>query len=136
MSAMHDQWVMTFETLPADAPPPIVEARFRNVLLHEVSDVEEWAKRVSAELARFKGKVDLLIDLADLHVQPSTSRAFGAARAQVLATYSRYSVRYNADRWTEMSVNTSRVIHGAEANLLANREAALAALLEIRAKGQ
>ena len=53
-------------------------------------------------------------------------------RARILAKHARQSVRYGADRWTATSVNTSRVLHGADANIYPTREAALAALIEAR----
>jgi hypothetical protein len=115
------------------SPPPIIEARFRGVVLHDPSEVTEWARRVSLELARFHERIDLLIDLEGLKVNPSASRAFGEARTRVLSTYARHSARFGPDAWTATSVNTSRVLLGAEANIQPSRDAALALLIELRA---
>lgn len=124
---------MRFTIVPvASSGLKVVEARFRGVQLHDSADVDEWARRVNVELARFGERVDLLICLDGLHVHPAASRAFGAVRAKVLSTHARHSVRYGADKWTATSVNTSRVLYGAEANIFDTRDQALAALLEQR----
>lgn len=121
---------MRFVVVPTTSPgPKIVEAQFTDVRLTDPSDVEEWARRVRSELARFGERVDLLISLDGLHVHPAASRAFGVIRAEVLATFARHSTRYGADAWTATSVNTSRVLTGAEANIHESREAALEALI-------
>ena len=128
------EWKLRFTPVTAiTSPPPIIEAKFRGVVLHNAADVAEWASRVGKELSRFHEKVDLLIDLDGLKVLPSASRAFGEARARVLATYARHSARFGPDAWTATSVNTSRVLHGAEANIQPSRDAALAVLVELRA---
>lgn len=127
-------WSMRFTILPLATPGrKIVEARFRDVVLETPGDADEWGRRVNVELGRFGEIIDLLIDLEGLRVRPAASRRFGEVRARVLSTYSRHSARYGPDGWTATSVNTSRVLHGAEANIHATRELALAALLELRA---
>jgi hypothetical protein len=128
-------WSMRFTVLPLATPGrKIVEARFKDVILNDGADVDEWARRVNVELARFGEIVDLLIDLEGLRVRPGASRRFGEVRAKVLSTHSRHSARYGPDGWTATSVNTSRVLHGAEANIHATRELALQALLDLRAE--
>lgn len=132
MSEGRVQWWMRFTRIQTGGVPPLVEAKFRDVYLRDPEDVDEWARRVDIELQRFGGKVDLLIDLEGLHVHPGASRHFGFVRANVLAKHARRSVRYGPDRWTATSVNTSRVLNGADANIHESREAALEALLEAR----
>lgn len=134
MPESRDAWWMRFTVLPLATPGrKIVEARFRDVVLHDGADADEWGRRVNVELGRFGETIDLLIDLEGLRVRPAASRRFGEVRAKVLATFSRHSARYGPDGWTATSVNTSRVLHGAEANIHATRELALQALLELRA---
>jgi hypothetical protein len=132
--ADRSAWAMRFTPVFLSSPGrKVVEARFRDVLLHDASDADEWARRVDVELRRFGGQVDLLIDLEGLKVRPPASRRFGEVRARILSTHARHSVRFGPDPWTATSVNTSRVLHGAEANIFASRAEALAALLELRA---
>jgi len=124
---------MRFTLVPLVSPGrKIVEARFRDVLLSDASDADEWARRVSLELGRFGDTIDLLIDLEGLRVRPAASRRFGEVRTKILATHARHSVRFGPDTWTATSVNTSRVLHGAEANIFTTRDEALAALLDMR----
>jgi hypothetical protein len=126
---------MKFTALSIATPErKIVEARFRDVVLNDPADADEWARRTGVELARFGGPVDLLIDLEGLRVRPAASRRFGEVRANILAKYARHSVRYGPDAWTATSVNTSRVLQGAEANIFGSREEALDALLEMRSR--
>ena len=132
MPGSYDSWSMRFTVVPTAEAPRIVEARFRDVVLQDAADVEEWARRVDVELKRFGEQVDLLIDLEGLRVQPAASRRFGELRARILGDHSRHSARYGPDRWTATSVNTSRVLHGAEANIHPSRQAALEAILEAR----
>ena len=108
MPGSYESWSMRFTVVPTAEAPRIVEARFRDVVLQDAADVEEWARRVDVELKRFGEQVDLLIDLEGLRVQPAASRRFGELRARILADHSRHSARYGPDRWTATSVNTSR----------------------------
>lgn len=133
MTESRDAWWMRFTIVPTPESPKIVEARFRAVVLHDAADVDEWGRRADIELARFGEKVDLLIDLEGLRVHPAASRRFGEVRARILAAHAHHSARYGPDAWTATSVNTSRVLHGAESNIHASRDAALAWLKAERA---
>lgn len=119
-------WSMSFVR---DARRGFVEATFEGVVLATEDDVARWEKAVRAELAAFGGKVVLLINLDELQVRARAARAFGEARAGVLADHVERSFRYGGDGWTRTSINTSRVIYGADSNLYESREVALEALL-------
>lgn len=127
--ADHSRWKIEF-VLHEDVG--VVEALFDGVFLIRADDVEEWDRRVRAGLARFGGKVDLLIALDGLRVKPAAARRFGEARAAVLDEFARRSFRYGADPWTATSISTSSVLDGADSNLFGTREEALEALLNSR----
>lgn len=110
----------------------IVEALFGGVSLIRADDVEEWDRRVRAQLGRFEGRVDLLIGLDGLRVRPAAARRFGEARAAVLHEFALRSFRYGGDPWTATSISTSSVLDGADSNLFVTREEALEALLSSR----
>src|SRR5688500_12288491 len=113
MPESRDAWWMRFTVVPTPDAPKLVEAQFRDVVLHDAADADECAKRADAGRGRFGERVDLLSDLEGLRVRPGASRRFGEARARVLAAHAHDSARYGPDRWTATSVNTSRVLHGA-----------------------
>lgn len=126
-------WVFDFRWHLADGGG-YVEARFRDTELETPDHVSAWEERVRTEFARFgEHKVWLLIGLDGLRVRARAARAFGEARSRVLAEHVVHSFRYGGDRSTLTSIATSRVIHGAEDNVFANRDDALAALIATRA---
>ena len=49
-------------------------------------------------------------------------------RSKVLSDHAHASFRYGGDAWTRASINTSYALHGADSNLFATREEALAAV--------
>ncbi len=110
----------------------IVEATFAGCELKSTADVVKWRAQVERELGRFGKKVDLLIDLDGLVVRPAAARLFGEYRSDVLSRFTRRSYRYGGDSATRTSVFTSSVLTGAQANVHATRQLALAALVEDR----
>jgi len=113
----------------------VVEALFDHCEIKTLDDVLAWRASVERELGRFGKKVDLLINLDGLVVRPAAARVFGEHRSQVLARFTNRSFRYGGDNATRTSVFTSAVFTGADANVYPSRDAALAALLDARAKG-
>lgn len=109
-----------------------VHASFTNYVLEEKADVDRWEREVSQKLAGFGRKVDLIIDMNGLVVRAKAGSAFGTARARVLKTYAKHSVRYGGDRATRTSVLTSAAIHAIEANFNETKEDAIAALRALR----
>jgi hypothetical protein len=111
-----------------------VEWRSRGIVLENDADVRAWAREVERAIAglRLGRRVPLLIDLGGLHVRPRASIAFGRTRSELLAKYTTASVRYGADAWTKVSIETSRVLHGSDANLCSTREEAIACLQVLR----
>lgn len=95
-----------------------------------------WRSEVEKRFQRYGRPVDLIINLDGLVVRPSAARAFGAARSEVLAEYTRCSFRYNGNAQTRTSIYTSAVLLGADANLHDSREEALKALLAFRQSGE
>ena len=109
MPESRNAWNMRFNLVPLVSPGrKIVEAKFRDVVLHDDADAEEWGRRVQQELGRYGELVDLLIDLEGLRVRPPASRRFGEVRARILSTFSRHSVRYGPDLLL-VNVRTRRV---------------------------
>jgi len=115
-----------------DATYDVVTAAFDELVLHTEADALEWEQIAGRLLSEYGRKVDLLIDLSGLHVKGPASSAFGAARARVLETFSRHSVRFGAEESTAAFIYTSSVINDAPANLYATREEALEHLLTLR----
>jgi len=126
---MHPGWRIEFHH---DVMNDVVTAHFENCVLDSADDALRWQSEVEESLARFGRKVDLLINLDGLIVRFAAGRAFGKARAEVLAKYSVHSFRYGGDATTRTFVNTSGMITGAEVNAYQSRDEALSALLELR----
>lgn len=126
---MNPGWRIEFHH---DVVHDVVTAHFENCVLESAEDAQRWQSEVEESLERFGRKVDLLINLDGLIVRFAAGRAFGKARAEVLAKYSIHSFRYGGDATTRTFINTSGMITGAEVNAFPSREDALAALLETR----
>jgi hypothetical protein len=111
-----------------------VEWRCRGIVLEDETDVRTWSDEVDREFSALGigRRVPLLIDLAGLQVRPKASVAFGRARSDLLAKFTTTSVRYGADAWTKVSIETSRVLHGTEANVCSTRDEAIACLQVLR----
>lgn len=126
---MNPGWRIEFHH---DVVNDVVTAYFENCILETAEDAVRWQSEVEESLARFGRKVDLLINLDGLNVRFAAGRAFGKARAEVLAKFAIHSFRYGGDATTRTFVSTSGMITGAEVNAYQTREDALAALLETR----
>ncbi|WP_235685555.1 hypothetical protein [Corallococcus sp. Z5C101001] len=115
-----------------DAENDVVTASFTDCILASDEDVYRWKREVEAQFAKFKGRVDLLINLDGLVVRHTAGRTFGKERREVLERNTHRSFRYGGDEMTRMFVTTSGAINGAAVNHYPSREAALAALLAER----
>lgn len=122
-------WSMSFDH---DAQNDVVTASFTDCILASDEDVYRWKRDVEAQFAKFKGRVDLLINLDGLVVRHTAGRTFGKERREVLERNTHRSFRYGGDEMTRMFVTTSGAINGAAVNHYPTREAALAALLAER----
>lgn len=122
-------WSMSFDH---DAENDVVTASFTDCILASDEDVYRWKRDVEAQFAKFKGRVDLLINLDGLVVRHTAGRTFGKERREVLERNTHRSFRYGGDEMTRMFVTTSGAINGAAVNHYPSREAALAALLAER----
>lgn len=117
-----------------DVSRDVVELEFTDCVLCTPESVGRWHRELIAGLSRWGHKVDLLINLDGLTVNPTASRSFGELRQRALERYTRVSFRYGGCRSTQTSIYTSAVIHRADANVYTGREEALAALFAWRLK--
>ena len=133
VSAAPKPWRIWFEH---DVAHDALIAHFESVILVTAADAARWRAEVSQRLASYGRKVDLIINLEGLVVKVGAGSAFGRERAAVLQEFTRHSYRYGGDQLTRSFVNTSGMITGADTNHHATREAALQALLAVRAAAQ
>ena len=122
-------WKMSFDY---DEEHDVVTASFQGCVLNGSLDVARWRAEVEGFLSRYPAKVDLLINMDGLVVKYTAGRLFGRERSEVLARYSRRSIRYGGDEMTRVSVDTS----GAAVSIYRSRDEALKALLADRAAAE
>lgn len=104
---------------------------FWDVVLNTREDIDRWERVVRAEFRSISARrVWLLIDLSGLSVHPRVSSYFGERRALILEEHTLRSFRFGGDTRTKVSISTTSVLHGADANLYASRDEAEAALLK------
>jgi hypothetical protein len=79
-------------------------------------------------------KVDVIIDLTDFQLSARAAPAFNEARAQALKEFNGLTYRVNITGTARVAMYTSNVLSGTTANEYSSIDAAIAALLQDRAK--
>lgn len=126
------RWRMLFWHDPAH---DVVTMTHQNCVLETPEDATDFMRVVFSHIERHKTPADVLIDYTGLIVKPAAARQFGLERAEFGRRFIKRSYRFNVNTTSSRTViYTSSVLAGAQTNMYATREDALAALLAQRIK--
>jgi hypothetical protein len=101
--------------------------------LNTPEDVERWRERLTGELAAIGRKIYLLVDMSEFQVSAAMSDSYGRGAKEVAERYAKGIVRYGRPKGTTATtVRLEAVINRFPPNVYPDREAALAALKEVR----
>jgi hypothetical protein len=108
----------------------------RSVHLATDSDVAQWQRLVLTELDKLKGKqVYLLVDVSDFEVSASQMQEYGQFIKKMGHNF--HAVfRYGAGEKTQRAVLLQSMVNRYAPNLFPDRDSAVRALGELRAKGE
>jgi DNA-binding NarL/FixJ family response regulator len=126
------RWSMRFWY---EATHDVVTMTFDDCVLKTPEDADDFMRVVFDHIQRHRTPTDVLIDFSGLTVEAGAAAQFGVQRAEFARRFVKRSFRFNVKAGTSRTaLCTSAVLLGAQINILATREEALAALIAERVR--
>jgi uncharacterized protein (DUF2342 family) len=108
--------------------------QYQPVTLATDADVAAFAEEIDVAMTKLGRKVDIIVDLGELCVKPSTVTIYDETRQRLIRTYARRAYRYSGGNLVRTKILTSSTLHGQNANVFQSFAQALEALLADRAR--